>query len=335
MRYFRFGCPTLSLLRCFTLIGQFIVECVKVLSVLKRTDEDMERSFGRDLSGGLETALILIEASESGEDAFPKFQYTPENVQGPGCDVDPTEVTLPGCSCRSQSCLPDSCPCLCFGQPYTGEGRLVEQREEEASLGYSRPVFECNILCECSEACQSRLVQNGVRVRLGVFCTQDRGWGVLALEAIPQGCFVCEYAGEVIGFQEARKRQLSQTAEDMNYIIAVQEHGGGQQPSRTFVDPATVGNVGRFLNHSCQPNLVMVPVRVHSLVPRLALFTSRDIEAGEELTFDYAGGHVTSTQTHSHRLGPQTEPGAPQRKACHCGAPNCTGVLPLDISVLH
>lgn len=242
-----------------------------------------------------------------------------------GCDVDPSELTLPGCSCGSPSCSPLSCPCLRFGLVYA-EGGFLEQREESGA-SYSRPVFECNALCACGESCRSRVVQNGLQTRLCVFRTQNRGWGVVTLETIRRDSFVCEYAGEVIGFEEARRRQLSQTPDDKNYIISVQEHGGSQRLGVTFVDPATAGNVGRFLNHSCQPNLTMVPVRVHSVVPRLALFSGRDIEPGEELTFDYSGGNAQRSDA----------PGAGdlQRKACLCGAQSCTRFLPLDISVLH
>lgn len=253
------------------------------------------------------------------------LQYAPENVQGVGCDVDPSEVTLPGCSCCSPSCVQPSCPCLRFGLAYT-EGGFLEQREESGA-SYSQPVFECNALCACGESCQSRVVQNGLQTRLCVFRTENRGWGVVTLESIKRGSFVCEYAGEVIGFEEAQQRQLSQSPEDMNYIIAVQEHGGSQRVGVTFVDPVAVGNVGRFLNHSCWPNLTMVPVRVHSVVPRLALFSSRDIESGEELTFDYSGGRAQRTDV--------SGPGDLQRKVCLCGAQNCIGFLPLDISVLH
>lgn len=253
------------------------------------------------------------------------LQYTSENVQGAGCDVDPSEVTLPGCSCRSPSCVPSSCPCLRFGLAYTKGGLLKQQEEPCAS--YSQPVFECNALCVCGETCQSRMVQNGLQTRLGVFRTENRGWGVVTLEAIKHGSFVCEYAGEAIGFEEARRRQLCQTPDDKNYIIALQEHGGSTRLGVTFVDPVMVGNVGRFLNHSCQPNLSMVPVRVHSLVPRLALFSNRDVEPGEELTFDYSGGHAQGTDASSA--------GDLQRKVCLCGAHNCTGFLPLDVSVLH
>ncbi|XP_077060097.1 histone-lysine N-methyltransferase SETMAR [Siphateles boraxobius] len=299
--------------------------------------KDRMRLYSRDLSGGIENVPVLIENSVPKE-AFSGFQYVPENVQGPGCDLDPSAVTLPGCSCRTRSCLPDTCPCLRFGQTYDSEGRLNQQQED---AGYSRPVFECNALCACGDSCQNRVVQNGVDVGLGVFSSKDKGLGVEALERLPCGRFVCEYAGEIIGSHEARHRQLSQTPLDMNYIIAVREHSGGDGVTQTFVDPVAVGNVGRFINHSCQPNLLMVPVRVHSLLPRLALFANRDIERYEELTFDYAGGQNSSTDAltwDNTQSGTHTGPDGdkiPQKKVCRCGASNCSGFLPLDLSVLH
>ncbi|XP_030634252.1 histone-lysine N-methyltransferase SETMAR [Chanos chanos] len=297
-----------------------------------------KRTCDEDLSRGHESVPITIERND-GKNVYPNFQYTPENIKGPGCDNDPSEVTLPGCSCRSLSCQRESCLCLqSYGETYDREGRLLNQCD--GATGYSRPVFECNVLCECSEACQNRVVQKGVNVPLCVFWTEARGWGVKVLEPVLCGTFVCEYAGEAIGFEEARRRQLSQTAQDMNYIIAVGEYAGEGQVSQTFVDPVAVGNVGRFINHSCQPNLIMVPVRVHSVVPRLALFARRDILANEELSFDYSGGHSSSEVERLNSV--QSMPGAKslgmeslQRKPCLCGAQNCAGFLPLDISVLH
>jgi len=267
------------------------------------------------------------------------LQYSPDNVQGPGCTTDPSEVTLPGCSCRSRSCRTPTCPCpRACGPAYDGAGALLNLGPTDS--GYCSPVFECNALCACSEACSNRVVQGGLRLRLEVYATGNKGWGVRALEAVPRGTFVCEYAGEVIGLEEARRRQLAQRVGENNYIIAVREHAGAGPVAETFVDPAAVGNVGRFLNHSCQPNLVMQPVRVHSAVPRLALFAGRSVDSREELTFDYTGGYrnrlpaeLLSTQRDADARTGRTD--GLQRKECHCGANNCARFLPLDLSIIN
>lgn len=41
--------------------------------------------------------------------------------------------------------------------------------------------------------------------------------------------------------------------------------------------------MGRFLNHSCDPNLLPVRVTVNHEVPSIAFFTGQAIEAGKEL----------------------------------------------------
>ncbi|XP_076123651.1 histone-lysine N-methyltransferase SETMAR [Alosa pseudoharengus] len=303
---------------------------------------DMTNSYNQDLTNGLENVPVRIDCSGVGKAEFLNFQYTPENVPGPGCSSDPTEITLPGCQCHTHSCQSEKCQCLQrYGPAYSDQQRLQGRRDAES--GYSRPVFECNALCDCSEDCSNRVVQRGVVFRLRVFLSEDRGWGVRTMEAIPRGAFVCEYAGEVIGLEEARSRQLAQGPEDMNYIIAVREHAGQGNARETFVDPFSRGNVGRFINHSCQPNLFMVPVRVHSMVPRLALFAVRDIVPDEELTFDYSGKYnnqasetANSDQSHLSEQSNQGESvSSLQRKPCYCGAVNCTRYLPLDITVLH
>ncbi|KAM6927893.1 histone-lysine N-methyltransferase SETMAR [Xenentodon cancila] len=268
----------------------------------------------------------------------PVVHYFSGNVQGPGCPIDPSEITLRGCSCLSRSCCTETCSCLqIYGQAYDATGRLLDL--SRADSGCCSPVFECNALCSCSDACSNRVVQKGLQFSLEVFHTRNKGWGVRPLEEIRCGTFVCEYAGEVIDFEEARRRQLTQTSEENNYIIAVREHAATGSVTETFVDPAQKGNVGRFLNHSCLPNLFMLPVRVHSVIPRLALFAGQDIKAHEELTFDYSGGYgnrrpagLLSTQNAAAVQASGTE--GLLRKVCHCGSSNCTHFLPLDLSVL-
>ena len=56
------------------------------------------------------------------------------------------------------------------------------------------------------------------------------------------------------------------------------------------IDARRYGNIARFINHSCDPNLVPVKVFIDHRdlkFPRIAFFASRDIETNEELVFDY------------------------------------------------
>jgi len=80
-------------------------------------------------------------------------------------------------------------------------------------------------------------------------------------------------------------------------------------------NPRRYGNVGRFLNHSCDPNLgkQAVYVDAHDLrAPHLAFFALEDIPAMQELTWDY--GYKEGS------VSGKTMP-------CHCGAAECGGVM--------
>lgn len=50
----------------------------------------------------------------------------------------------------------------------------------------------------------------------------------------------------------------------------------------------SIDSFGRYLNHSCDPNLEVHAVRIETIIPVIAFFANRDIEINEELTFDYS-----------------------------------------------
>ena len=67
-------------------------------------------------------------------------------------------------------------------------------------------IYECNQNCACSRVtCYNRVVQNGIQLRLQVFLTENRGWGLRCVDDIPKGTFVCTYAGQVLNEQTANK----------------------------------------------------------------------------------------------------------------------------------
>ena len=86
-------------------------------------------------------------------------------------------------------------------------------------------------------------------------------------------------------------------------------------PPGFSIDAQWYGNVARFLNHSCDPNLIKQTVFVEShdvRGPRVAFFALFDIPAREELTYDY--GYT---------------PGSVDGKTlpCLCGAADCRKFL--------
>jgi [histone H3]-lysine9 N-trimethyltransferase SUV39H len=99
----------------------------------------------------------------------------------------------------------------------------------------------------------------------------------------------------------------------------------GEGDCKYVIDSYKMGNVSRFFNHSCNPNMATYSVFIDTDDPyrhELALFTTRVIAAGEELTFDYGGFNRTGT---TEVMGNQ------QYSTCFCGAPNCRKVLPIPL----
>ncbi|OAD60080.1 Histone-lysine N-methyltransferase SETMAR [Eufriesea mexicana] len=229
--------------------------------------------------------------------------YVVHNIPGPGINLEEfeSEYSL-GCSCTIR-CFDCSCT---RGSPNYIDGRILDEK-------LSVPIIECNSHCTCRENCDNRVVQNGPLNSLIVSEIDGKGHGLFTSKPIKKGQFICEYAGEVVSMEEARRR-IETNKNTMNYVLVVSEHIGNQVIV-TCIDPKYFGNIGRYANHSCEPNVNLVPIRIEGPVPRLCLFASRDIEIDEEITFNYAGGVPNFVHKLSHT-------------PCLCNSNKCCGYLP-------
>ncbi|XP_023228159.1 histone-lysine N-methyltransferase SETMAR-like [Centruroides sculpturatus] len=216
------------------------------------------------------------------------------------------------------------CSCLRWFGPSYNNGLLIERQEE-----YDRFIVECNSSCSCTDQCPNRVVQWGIQFNFCIFDTSNKGFGVKTLHLIKKHKFVCEYAGEILTRNEAIGR-FSLNSDDNNYIIVVNEHIGSEKKIETIVDPRYYGNVGRFLNHSCNPNLFMIPVRTNSVIPKLCLFASRDILPLEELCYDYSGGIFSSEDSQKYEELIKSLKPNQKTKKCLCESHLCKGMLPYD-----
>ncbi|XP_053577957.1 histone-lysine N-methyltransferase EHMT2 isoform X2 [Bombina bombina] len=236
-----------------------------------------ERIICRDIAHGYERVPIPCVNGVDEEPTPDDYKYVSENCETSAMSIDRNITHLQNCSClddcSSSNCLCGQLSIRCW---YDKDGRLLQEFNKiEPPL-----IFECNQACACWQTCKNRVVQSGIKVRLQLYRTAKMGWGVRALQGIPQGTFICEYVGELISDAEADVR------EDDSYLFDLDNKDGEVY----CIDARYYGNISRFINHLCEPNLI--PVRVFMShqdlrFPRIAFFSGREIRSGEELGFDY------------------------------------------------
>ena len=119
------------------------------------------------------------------------------------------------------------------------------------------------------------------------------GYGVYALQPIPQGTLLAMFGGTVVNGD-----QLENVPDDLQSLSI-------QVDDDLFL-VSTVPGSGDYFNHSCEPNA--------GLDGRIALVAMRDIEPEEEITFDYATCDSVPYDEFD----------------CMCESPNCRGTVTGD-----
>ncbi|KAF6726036.1 Histone-lysine N-methyltransferase EHMT1 [Oryzias melastigma] len=249
----------------------------KLTEARRGRERQGERLLCRDISRGYEAVPITCVNAVDNEPCPDNFKYVPDSCVTSPLNIDKDITRLQHCGC-ADDCSSSSCMCaqLSLRCWYDSDGRLPLD-----FCQFEPPVlFECNHACSCWRSCRNRVVQNGLRVRLQLFRTEKMGWGVRAMQDIPQGTFVCEYVGEIIRDTEADKR------ENDSFLFTLDNKVGDIH----CIDAKTFGNIGRFINHLCEPNLLAVRVfTTHQDLrfPRIAFFSSQPIKAGQQIGIDY------------------------------------------------
>lgn len=243
-------------------------------------------------------------------------------------------ANVSGCNCQGTCVDPRTCACAKLNGsdfPYVqiNGGRLIEARAV---------VFECGPSCGCGPGCVNRTSQRGIKHRLEVFRTPKKGWAVRSWEFIPSGAPVCEYIGALVRTEDTdhvcennyifdidclqtmrglggRERRLGDVS-----VSAINSFDGDDQKSESVpefcIDAGSTGNIARFINHSCEPNLfVQCVLSSHHDVKlaRVMLFAADNIPPMQELTYDY--GYALDSVS-----GPS---GKIKQMPCYCGAADC------------
>ncbi|CAA2991987.1 histone-lysine N-methyltransferase ASHH2-like [Olea europaea subsp. europaea] len=163
--------------------------------------------------------------------------------------------------------------------------------------------------CPCGELCSNQQFQKRKYAKLKWFRCGRKGYGLQAHEHISEGQFLIEYVGEVLDVHAYEARQREYALEGHKHFYFMTLNGS------EIIDACAKGNLGRFINHSCNPNCRTEKWMVNGEVC-VGLFALRDIKQGEEVTFDYNYVRVFGAAV----------------KKCVCGSTNCRGYIGGDPS---
>ncbi|XP_054811280.1 histone-lysine N-methyltransferase, H3 lysine-9 specific SUVH6-like [Prosopis cineraria] len=275
----------------------------------------------------LRKGLIVADISHGKEELPIRAVNTIDNEKPPSFDyvtrmIYPDwlhPITAEGCNCTDRCSDPTRCSCAVKngGIPFNHTGCIVEVKPL---------VYECGPSCKCPPDCYNRVSQRGIRFPLEIYKTDKRGWGVRAYCSIPSGSFVCEYIGELLEDKEAEQRTghdeyLFDIGNNLinNSILSNESRPEGSDNGGGFtIDAARYGNVGRFFNHSCAPNMYAQNVLYDHgdcRIPHIMLFAAENIPPLKELTYDY---NYSKDQIYD-------SDGNIKKKDCFCGSVGCTG----------
>ncbi|RDB23612.1 Histone-lysine N-methyltransferase, H3 lysine-36 specific [Hypsizygus marmoreus] len=157
--------------------------------------------------------------------------------------------------------------------------------------------------CRCRSHCQNQRFQNREYADIEIVLTEKKGFGLRAESDLPKDAFIYEYVGDVVNPASFKKRMRDYAEEGIQhfYFMMLQKD--------EFIDATKSGGIGRFANHSCQPNCYVAKWTVGNHV-RMGIFAKRNIKTHEELTFNY------NVDRYGH-----------QAQICYCGEPNCVGYI--------
>ncbi|KAL2903718.1 Histone-lysine N-methyltransferase H3 lysine-9 specific SUVH4 [Bienertia sinuspersici] len=286
----------------------------------------------RDISNGLEDICIPVtNVVDDPPVAPPGFTYMTSIEVAASVKLPPNAT---GCSCKGTCSNPNTCACAKLNGsdfPYVRRdgGRLVEAKDI---------VFECGPNCGCKPGCLNRISQRRIKYRLEVYRTPDKGWAVRSWDFIPSGAPVCEYIGVLRRSDELDNSFGNEYIFEIDCLHTINEIEGRERrfgnvsvssanapmiDKKTLdgtpefcIDAGSRGNVARFINHSCEPNLFVQCILSahHDLrLARVVLIAADNISPMQELTYDY--GYALDSV-----IGPD---GKIKVLPCFCGTADC------------
>lgn len=200
-----------------------------------------------DFSKGEED--VPISCVNSLEEVMPQeLRYSIVRIPSEYVPLDLNPDFLVCCDC-TDDCR-DKSKCACW-QLTISNTRILE-RQENQSAGYTyrrlfeqvqSGIYECNTKCKCSNHCLNKVVQHPLRLKLQLFKTARRGWGVRTLHDMPRGGFVCVYVGHMLNEAKANEEGKIVGGDDyyaeLDYIEVMERAKEGYEDEAITIEEDT------------------------------------------------------------------------------------------------
>lgn len=137
------------------------------------------------------------------------------------------------------------------------------------------------------------------------------GNGVFASTDIPAGTRLIQYKGRLRSHERTDEMYPDGADTGHTFLFVLNDD--------YVIDANVDGNSARWINHSCAPNCEAVVVENDNgdrRRDRVFIESTRDIRAGEELTYNYG---IVLEVRHTKQMK--------RIWACRCGARKCTGTM--------
>ncbi|XP_077030785.1 histone-lysine N-methyltransferase SETDB2 [Agelaius phoeniceus] len=184
--------------------------------------------FEFDISDGAESVPISF-CNNLDHARLPYFKYRKSSWPRGYYLNNLSSLFVDSCDC-TDGCI-DRSKCACLQLTARGCSKTSLSPSSKRSRGYRYKrlegpvpsgIYECSVLCRCDKLmCQNRVVQHGIQVRLQVFNTEKKGWGVRCLDDIDKGTFVCTYSGRLM----SRAEVLEDSEQELKEKSAVNDRG--------------------------------------------------------------------------------------------------------------
>ncbi|RKF78993.1 Histone-lysine N-methyltransferase, H3 lysine-36 specific [Golovinomyces cichoracearum] len=258
---------------------------IKDFSAPERTSK-LPRIFQR---GSTRTTPLLHDLPDVMDEAVSSFQVIKECIYGS--------------KYMGSSGDHDALDCDCSEEWKLGNGKNHACGEDSDCINRATKMECVDGQCNCGIGCQNTRFQNRIYADVSVVKTDKKGYGLRANTDLNPNDFIFEYIGEVINEPTFRRRTIQYNDEGIKHFYFM------SLTKNEFIDATKKGNLGRFCNHSCNPNCYVDKWVVGAKL-RMGVFAERFIAAGEELVFNY----------NVDRYGADPQP-------CYCEEFNCTGFI--------